>query len=1235
LANGSLGADIKTIDAPLYINYDDGEVVPGPGNDVRIGRGGAGNEANLCLNDDCIASWPGGGSGYWNQLGNDLYPSTLTWNVGIGTATPSNRLEVDSLAANESGLRFTQLTSGSPVVPNPSGKVLALGATGDVVLVTDTGGAGSDELVKISGADTTAGFLDGKIMSGDGSISFNTVNPGANEQLDIRALGGGGSGFWEGVSGNHINPIDSVNTKVGIGTPSPDMMLEVKGPNLSNGNALADDDGTWIKARGSTGAGYEAGAFWVQYGPNRAPLLVLQDSDDPPRIQFQEVNTGTPSAPEFASWIGLADDFTDDVSIMGGEVGLGVTNQASKLHVQSDETWGTDVSIDADHVAGGDRWQLFSTGGTATEGQGKFIIKDADTGINGLTIDSDGNVGIGENNPSKELHVAGNARITGLICTGNAYGGKVTTDGFGNLFCDDDIAGGSGLWEAGATANTINPINETIDKVAIGRNDIADNTQVSIKNNSTDKALYVEQVGTGHAGYFSGRSVFMDGNVGIGDDTPLALLTVGAGDRFRVDSSGNIRRINNIVYSWPSGQGGANTVLTNNGNGTLSWAVAGSDGKVKITNNDTTANFLQSKLVEGSNITLTLVGSGGNETLRIDATGGGGIDGSGAVNHAAFWLDADTLSSDSNFYWNNASNRLGIGTSSPTQRLDVSGGDINTSGVYRKSGTAGVTVDCGANQFLQDPTVSGGILTAGSCVDAGGGGTITGSGTANRLAKFSGATAINDSNIFQGTGGMIGIDGTPVGGYGQFQLVGSASESAGMSYNVSQNAFNITVYAGGTTTFKIDREDGFSFDTGSTTGALNILDNGHVGIGHDSPGAKLAVAHPDAPYSDHNTISAYNNSTNSNAYDAVAGYKKGADVDGSAIYGEIDDNLTCQAGGLCAAVYGSDGNGGDREWAGFFNGEFEVKDGSVLFDGSTGDTPISGAGRRFMWIPDKYALRAGRVTGDDWDVANIGVGSVAFGTDNMAKGQGSVALGYLSETLGDYDFAAGRQSKTGSNAHSSVAMGYRAETGASQPSWAMGYRAVATGNYSMALGQNAYATTASSLSIGLTDANFETYSDHIHSLAIGLDDSDCHTTTGGQVKICGDLEITGSISKASGTFTIPHPDPEKPEGTKLTHSFVESPTAGDNLYRWTMTVENGEATIELPDYYTFLNENDMVWVSPKGHFGRAFGEVDQSQKSLNIKADTDGEYNVLLIGTRKDKDAFENWKGVESFVEPE
>ncbi len=134
-----------------------------------------------------------------------------------------------------------------------------------------------------------------------------------------------------------------------------------------------------------------------------------------------------------------------------------------------------------------------------------------------------------------------------------------------------------------------------------------------------------------------------------------------------------------------------------------------------------------------------------------------------------------------------------------------------------------------------------------------------------------------------------------------------------------------------------------------------------------------------------------------------------------------------------------------------------------------------------------------------------------------------------------------------------------------------------------------------------------------------------------RLHVSGNALITGTLAKGAGTFDIPHPDPDKQaEGWRLRHSFVESPTRGDNIYRFVVEVEAGQAVVSLPDYYRYLNENSQVWVSPLDNFGRGYGVVGEQGTELLIRADRDGAYNILVVATRKDEIALGfDKKGVE------
>lgn len=68
------------------------------------------------------------------QLGNNTI-NTLAGSLGVGTTNPQNKVEINSGIASTSGLRFTNLVSGSSNTTNNANQVLSVTSQGDVVLV--------------------------------------------------------------------------------------------------------------------------------------------------------------------------------------------------------------------------------------------------------------------------------------------------------------------------------------------------------------------------------------------------------------------------------------------------------------------------------------------------------------------------------------------------------------------------------------------------------------------------------------------------------------------------------------------------------------------------------------------------------------------------------------------------------------------------------------------------------------------------------------------------------------------------------------------------------------------------------------------------------------------------------------------------------------------------------------------------------------------------------------------
>lgn len=250
--------------------------------------------------------------------------------------------------------------------------------------------------------------------------------------------------------------------------------------------------------------------------------------------------------------------------------------------------------------------------------------------------------------------------------------------------------------------------------------------------------------------------------------------------------------------------------------------------------------------------------------------------------------------------------------------------------------------------------------------------------------------------------------------------------------------------------------------TGSALGDSQISDNGtNVGIGNTSPGAKLSfIDLPNSSSAD--GITWYSPAPTTYGIFRTAGtwsspnYQQlqlnwitGIILNPGASYGK--SYVDIQGGGLRVSS-GNVGIGTTTPLA-----KLHLNNGSVLFNGTTGATPTSGAGTRMMWIPSLSGFRAGLVTGNAWDV--IGTSSVAFGEDTQAPGWASSAFGSNTIASGSFSTAFGRST-----------------TASGLSSVSAGNSTIVSGNSASAFGYNLVAQSYSSFVIGSWNLNPGTYS---------------------------------------------------------------------------------------------------------------------------------------------------------------
>lgn len=147
----------------------------------------------------------------------------------------------------------------------------------------------------------------------------------------------------------------------------------------------------------------------------------------------------------------------------------------------------------------------------------------------------------------------------------------------------------------------------------------------------------------------------------------------------------------------------------------------------------------------------------------------------------------------------------------------------------------------------------------------------------------------------------------------------------------------------------------------------------------------------------------------------------------------------------------------------------------------SGESAPSGSGTRMVWNPKKAAFRAGNVGGSQWDDANIGSRSMAFGFNTSASGNYSAAFGFSSDASGGSSTAFGEGNTASGNNSTAFGAATKATgnlttsfgyftTASGSTSTAFGYYTTSSGIYSTAFGSSTTASGRYSTAFGQSNS---------------------------------------------------------------------------------------------------------------------------------------------------------------------
>jgi hypothetical protein len=759
-------------------------------------------------------------------------------NNGQGTAVTAGKLR---------NLPTTPI-DGQPTTENDTIYVKAGGSSG--LALTTTKPTGSTNLIQ------NVGQVGRVSSSSDGNLVVSAIM----RTNDVPNLPTGR--IWVGDGNTIVSDVvylDETNGHMGIGTTSPNDNLEIKSTTIPRIRLNSTDTSfpTFGSITAYNNTTYRGELSWA---------------NNPVQAGAKITYIGFPLGSQTTGTFEVGADFVATTISNGSMVtrlnttglGIGTTSPGEKLHVDGSIRVG-----DTNDVVYADKFFTVSNANLhigANNGYDTvFFNGPADER---MRITSTGNVGIGTNSPNRKIHIVSSEYVIGdfVRSTGtNAY-----------LSFQDQTTSGSGFVGVGAAGNDLLLRSGNLERVRV-----ISNGNVGIGTTNPARRLEVYDSSSSIISQFrsgSGTSSFIcfanDGStadqVRIGSISTNLVLSTNYTERMRVDSSGNV----GIGTTSPN----AKLHVYNTGNGEIEVERA-SGALINIQ-----AQSAKGVIGTDSNHTLSLK-TNSSERLTILNTGNVGIGttspsqkldvvGSAQITDDIYlgryifhdgdtntWLGFPSTDSfvvrtnGSDRFYINSSGNVGIGTNSPSSKLQVNGdltvGDDSTVGSFINVIAAGASQDAGIRFGSESNTDSKAAIYTN---------------TSNSDLHFD-VTESTRMLIDSGTGNVgigttspqekLHVQNYTTGESHQAMFKGGAVTVGDYSYISLNNGYgaeyNKEVRLAAVSEQSNSNKTGFAILTSpDSTGAsgherLRVTADGNVGIGTTSPGHELVVQGTSSP----------------------------------------------------------------------------------------------------------------------------------------------------------------------------------------------------------------------------------------------------------------------------------------------------------------------------------------------------------------------------------------------------